>query len=165
MGHLSHLWAGFGGGLCLCVGVGDAPAGILAVQRTPDQEEAEQEAEEAAERPAGAAGEEEEDDEEDVELEFSDTMSQKSQFTEMCSMPDIEVWGGKQGGRPLIYGWQSLVMSRSHTVYSAHVAYYFLFLFICLFCGQLYLAFCAFDVQKKLTNFVEHLFRVLRRFF
>eukprot|EP00668_Euglena_longa_P011615 GGOE01014024.1.p1 GENE.GGOE01014024.1~~GGOE01014024.1.p1 ORF type:complete len:470 (-),score=204.38 GGOE01014024.1:252-1610(-) len=55
------------------------------------EEDAELEAEEAAERPEGAAGgEEEEDDEEDVELEFSDTVSQKSQFTELCSMPDIE---------------------------------------------------------------------------
>lgn len=116
MGHLSHLWAGFGGGLRLCVGVGDAPAGILAVQRTPDQEEAEQEAEEAAERPAGAAGEEEEDDEEDVELEFSDTMSQKSQFTEMCSMPDIEVWGG----RPPTILWLAVSsdVTQSHSLFS-----------------------------------------------
>ncbi len=43
---------------------------------------------EAAEEGAEAVAEE---DEEDVELEFSDTMSQKSQFTELCSMPDIEV--------------------------------------------------------------------------
>jgi|UniRef100_A0A7S4FIF0 essential nuclear protein 1 len=36
------------------------------------------------------AGEGDDDDEEDVELEYSDTMSMKSQFTDLCSMPDID---------------------------------------------------------------------------
>lgn len=61
---------------------------IFTYARRLQDEDEQEEAEAAAE--AEGEGEGDEGDEEDVVLEFSDAVSQKSQFTDLCSMPDIE---------------------------------------------------------------------------